>query len=127
MATNTGTKRSHFVPACYLRAWADGDDKVAVRRRGAAKMFTPNVINVAVDAGIYGRGRAGQAREQMFGQLEEAWPELRASLTSHGGAVTTEVRLAVSLFAALQLARTREHVAQLEFMNSFARFSLAGQ
>jgi hypothetical protein len=41
-----------------------------VRRRGAAEAFTPNVINVAVDAGIYGRGDAAQAREKMFGQLE---------------------------------------------------------
>jgi hypothetical protein len=123
MASNTGTKRPHFVPACYLRAWADGDDKVAVRRRDAAEAFTSNVINVAVDAGIYGRGRAAQAREKMFGQLEEAWPDLRAALTGRGGAVSTEVRSAVSLFAAIQLARTREHVAQIEFLNSFVQFS----
>jgi hypothetical protein len=123
MATNTDTKRPHFVPACYLQAWADGDDQIAVRRRDSMKTFTPNVINVAVEAGIYGRGRAGQTRERMFGQLEEAWPDLRAALIGRGGAVGTDVRSAVSLFAAIQLARTREHVAQLEFLNSFARFS----
>ena len=80
MASNTGTKRPHFVSVCYLRAWTDGDNKVAVRRRGAAEAFTPNVINVAVDAGNYGRGDAAQAREKMLGQLEEIWPDLRAAL-----------------------------------------------
>jgi Protein of unknown function (DUF4238) len=70
MASNTGTKRPHFVPVCCLRPWADEDNKVAVRRRDAAEAFTPNVINVAVDAGIYGRVDAAQAREKGFGQLE---------------------------------------------------------
>ena len=65
MVSNTGTKRPHFVPVCYLRAWADAGDKVAARRRDATEAFTPNVINVAVDAGIYGRGDVAQAREKM--------------------------------------------------------------
>ena len=117
------TKRPHFVPACYLRAWANDNDQVAMRRRGSPKAPTPNVNNVAVDAGIYGRGDAGQSREKIFGRLEEAWPELRTALISKGGAVNSEIRASVSLFAAVQLARTREHVAQIEFLNSFAQYS----
>jgi hypothetical protein len=119
MPSNTGTKRPHFVPACYLRAWADAGDKVAVRRRDAAEAFTPNVINVAVDAGIYGRGDAAQAREKMFGQFEEMWPDLRAALIARGGAVSAEVRSAVSLFTAIQQGRTRDQVARAGFLNSF--------
>ena len=102
MASNTGTKRPHFVPVCYLRPWADEDNKVAVRRRDAAEAFTPNVINVAVDAANYGRGDAAEAREKMLGQLEEIWPDLRAALIAQGGAVSAEVRSAVSLFTAIQ-------------------------
>ena len=71
MASNTGTKRPHFVPVCYLRAWADAGDKVAVRRRDTAEAFTPNVINVAVDAGIYGRGDTAQARESCLASLRK--------------------------------------------------------
>jgi hypothetical protein len=123
MASNTATKRPHFVPVCYLRAWADEDNKVAVRRRDAAEAFTPNVINVAVDAGIYGRGDAAPAREKMLGQLEEIWPDLRAALIVQGGAVSAEVRSAVSLFTAIQQGRTRDQVARAEFLNSFAQFS----
>jgi hypothetical protein len=83
----TETKRPHFVPACYLRAWADPAGQVVVRRRGAAKVFTPNTLNVAVDAGLYGRGTAGDSREQLFGQLEQMWPALLEGLTSRGGAL----------------------------------------
>ncbi len=123
MMTRTETKRPHFVPATYLLAWADGNDQVAVRRRGTTKVFTPNVVNVAVEAGVYGRGAVAQSREKMFGSLEELWPELRDALTKYGGRVGADVRSQVSLFAALQLIRTRERLAQAEFLNSFAAFS----
>jgi hypothetical protein len=117
------TKRPHFVPATYLRAWADGDDQVVVRRRNTLKVYTPNVINVAVEAGMYGRGALGQIREEMFGSLEQVWSNLREALTNQGGRVDVEIRNQVSLFAALQLIRTRERLAQAEFLSSFAAFS----
>jgi hypothetical protein len=117
------TKRPHYVPECYLSAWADENDQVAVRRRDSARVFEPNTTNVAVEAGIYGRGNAGQARERIFGLLEEAWPDLRANLLRRGGNVRGEVRATAALFAAVQLVRTREHVAQVEFLNAFAEYS----
>lgn len=117
------TKRPHFVPACYLRAWADDADQVAVRRRGGAKLFTPNVTNVAVSAGLYGSGDIGQSRERLFGQIEAEWPSARAMLTNTGGTVGGHDRDLVSLFAALQLVRTREHVAGSQFLHDFADFS----
>jgi hypothetical protein len=123
MTSKTGTKRPHFVPATYLRAWANNEDQVAVRRRDTVKVYTPNVINVAVEAGVYGRGAVGQSREEMFGSLEETWSNLREALTSQGGGVDAEVRSQASLFAAIQLIRTRERIAQAEFMRSFAAFS----
>ena len=39
--TNKDTKRPHFVPVSYLRAWAGDGDRVAVRRRSEANVFTP--------------------------------------------------------------------------------------
>ena len=117
------TKRPHFVPAVYLRAWSDDADQVVVKRRGHADVFTPNVTNVAVEAGIYGAGNIGQGRENLFGQVEDMWLGLRQSLIRSGGHVARLERDAISVFAALQLIRTREHVAQIEFVHRFADFS----
>lgn len=111
------------MPACYLLAWAEGRNQVAVRRRNSIKVSTPNVANVAVEAGIYGRGEAAQVREKIFGSFEERWPDLRTLLMTQGGAVTGDARSAIALFAAIQLVRTREHLAQVEFLNNFGKFS----
>ena len=121
--TNKDTKRPHFVPVSYLRAWAGEGDRVAVRRRSEANVFTPNIINIAVEAGIYGRGDIGRVREEMFGRLEADWPRLRETLISRGGALDEDDRAAISVFAAVQLSRTRERVAQAEFLQAFADFS----
>jgi hypothetical protein len=48
------------------------------------KVYTPNVINVAVMAGVYGSGEVAQTREGMFGSLEEAWSNLREAFTTQG-------------------------------------------
>lgn len=117
------TKRPHYVPECYLRAWADSNDQVAIRRRNSTKVPTPNVVNVAVEAGIYGRDEPAQLREKVFGGFEERWPDLRSLLLAQGGTVTGKVRSAISLFAALQLIRTREHMTQVEFLSDFGKFS----
>jgi hypothetical protein len=116
-------KRAHYVPVGYLRPWVDGSNQVAVRRRGSSGVFTPNIINISVEAGLYGRGPAGSARENMFGQIEHEWPGLREALSSDGGLIPSPTRQAVSVFAALQLVRTREHVAQTQFLTNLARFS----
>ncbi|HEY4852618.1 MAG TPA: DUF4238 domain-containing protein, partial [Streptosporangiaceae bacterium] len=71
------TKHPHYVPECYLLAWAEDGNQVAVRRRNSIKVPTPNVANVAVEAGIYGRDEAAQVREKIFGSFEERWPDLR--------------------------------------------------
>lgn len=122
MTTGSVTKRPHFIPATYLRAWGD-DDEVAVRRRSAMRPYRANVTNVAVEAGLYGNGTVGRSREEMFGLLEASWFELRDALTTLGGNISTEMRSRVSLFAGIQLNRTRERLAQVEFLSSFAAFS----
>lgn len=121
--TSQKTKRPHYVPECYLLAWAEGGNQIAVRRRSSVKVNTPNVTNVAVEAGIYGRDEAAQVREKVFGSFEERWPELRTMLVTQGGSVTGDARSAVALFTAIQLVRTREHLAQVEFLNNFGKFS----
>jgi hypothetical protein len=123
MASASQTKRPHFVPACYLRAWSDDKDQVAVRRRGATKVFTPAVVNVAVEAGVYGRASDGQVREEMFEHMENIWPDLRNALLDRGGRLPAPQRDAISVFAALQFIRTRESLAQAEFLSAFAAFS----
>jgi hypothetical protein len=91
-----------------------------MRRRGSSDVRTPNVVNVAVERGGYGRGHAGQAREDMFWQLEDTWPSLRQELVSDGGYVRQPTREKVALFAAVQFVRAREHAAQLRFLADFA-------
>jgi len=108
------TKRPHYVPAGYLRAWAD-NETVCCRRRDRAISFPTNVKNVAVEAGIYGTGSLGQAREDMFRQTEDDWPALRRRLTSTGD-LHGNARTVVALFTAIQLIRTRESLARSNFI-----------
>jgi Protein of unknown function (DUF4238) len=115
--------RAHYVPIAYLGAWTDSSAQVALRRRGSSEVRTPNVVNVTVELGGYGRGQVGQAREDMFRQLEDTWPSLRQELVSDGGYVRQATREKVALFAAVQFVRTREHAAQLRFLVDFAAYS----
>jgi hypothetical protein len=115
--------RAHYVPIAYLGAWADRSAQVAMRRRGSSEVRTTNVVNVAVERGGYGRRQVGQAREAMFGQLEDTWPSLRQELVSDGGYVRQPTREKVALFAAVQFVRTREHAAFHRFLADFAAYS----
>jgi hypothetical protein len=119
----TRSIRAHYVPIAYLGAWADSSAQVAMRRRVSSEVRITNVVNVAVERGGYGRGQVGQAREDMFGQLEDTWPSLRQELLSDGGYVRQPTREKVALFAAVQFVRTREHAALPRFLADFAAYS----
>lgn len=113
------TKRPHFVPQTYLRAWAGPDERVAYRRRDATAAVLNGTKNVAVKAGIYGKGQLGQAREDAFNQLEKVWTTLRDVLITQGN-LYSDRRSQLAVFMAHQLTRTLKHSDQVNFHSDVA-------
>ena len=79
------------------------------------------MTNVAVQAGIYGCGERGQEIENLLCQFESKWPSLRDALLKAGGTVSNDHRDDIAQFLAIQRVRTREYVAQSEFLHEFAK------
>lgn len=102
------TKRPHFVPRTYLRAWASDDDQVAYRRRDRHGVVVANITNVAVATGIYGTGDAAQSREEMFNQIEAEWTALCAEVPEHGD-LSGRRRSLLAVYMAIQFNRTLLH------------------
>jgi len=119
VSPDSTTKNAHYVPKGYLRGWADDRDLVCWRRRDGQRAHPINIRNVGAEGGIYGRGQDGQRRERLFGAVEQLWPRLRDQLEDTG-IVVGDDRRDVALFAGLQIARTREHAAQAQFILSIA-------
>lgn len=115
-------KRHHYVPVCYLKAWADETDRVAVRRRGAPRPFATSTGNIGSENRLYGQGEVARAREEMFRRLEDDWPRLKDKLVISGG-LRGEERDAAALFAALQFVRTPQSLARRNFVASVAEFT----
>lgn len=120
----TVTKRPHFVPQTYLRAWAGPDGRVAYRRRDAAAAVLNRTRNVAVKSGIYGKGQLGQAREDAFNHLEKAWTSLRDELVAEGD-LDGDRRSQLAVYMAHQLTRTLKHTNQVEFLTDLAASTTA--
>jgi hypothetical protein len=118
------TKRPHYVPRCYMEPWGDANRQVTVRRRDRARAYPANIDDVAVKRGIYGHGSTGQRREKLFNAIEDNWKRLREELIETGLLAGAD-RSEAALFLALQLARTREHVAQNEFILALSEFAVA--
>lgn len=113
------TRRPHYVPQTYLRAWTPpnkADRRIAYRRRNAEEALITSTRNVAVACGIYGTGELGQAREESFQQLETEWPGLRDDLIAHGD-LQGDRRQLLSVFMAVQLTRTMKHTNTVMFMS----------
>ena len=119
---SSASLRSHFVPRVYLRAWADEAGRLAVRRRSETVAALRHVGIIGVDRGLYGTGPSAEARERMFGQIESAWLATRPALIDAGGLLPRGERDAAAVFIAMQMARTREKLIQIEFVSDFARF-----
>jgi cytochrome c553 len=115
----TVTKRPHFVPQTYLRAWAGPDGRVAYRRRDAPAAILNSTGNVAVKSGIYGKGQLGQAREDAFNELEKVWADLRDELITQGD-LHGDRRSQLAVYMAHQLTRTLKHSNQVNFMSDVA-------
>jgi hypothetical protein len=95
---------------------------VAVRRRDGARPFTTHTKNIGLEVGLHGQGSDAAVRETVFGQFEQDWPRLRAKLVG-GGALSNDERDLVSLFTAVQWARTRESILRREFVADIAAFT----
>jgi hypothetical protein len=115
-------KRHHYVPEVYLRAWSDGAGRVAVRRRGQPTVFLTKPVNVGVETRLYGDGAEALWRERNFNLLENEWPRVRAELQKRGSLGGSDRDLA-SMFMALQIVRTREHIARDTFASEPAAFT----
>ena len=115
-------KRHHYVPETYLRAWCDAMGRVAVRRRDQDATFVTDPVNVGVEARLYGSGVQSLWREKNFSTVEGEWPRLRADLVRRGHLHGRERDMAC-MFMALQIARTREHIAQAAFGSELAEFT----
>ena len=113
------TKRPHFVPQTYLRAWAGPDERVAYRRRDATAAILNGTRNVAVKSGIYGKGQLGQVREDAFNELEKVWTGLRDELITQGD-LYGDRRSQLAVFMAHQLTRTLNHSNQVNFLSDVA-------
>jgi len=116
------TGRPHYVPQTYLRAWTPStgpDRRLAHRPRKADAALLNSIRNVAVACGIYGTGELGQAREHAFNQLDNDWPDLRQDLIRLGD-LRGDRRHLLSIFMAVQLARTLKHSDQADFLSQLA-------
>jgi hypothetical protein len=79
-------------------------------------------VNVGVETRLYGSGIEGLWREKNFQLFEDEWPRLRAGLIQRGHLHGHDRQLAC-MFMALQIARTREHIAQTAFASELAEFT----
>lgn len=114
-------KRHHFVPKVYLKAWADQNNMVGLRRRQGTRHSLTNIGNVALVKGFHGSGQEASDREAFFNEMEGRWPSLRAWLLIGKLSSSTE-RREVARFLAYQRLRTREERTRAEFHETALKF-----
>lgn len=122
-ANNPNEPRSHhYLPQSYQRAWCSSSGTVAVRRRGSHRIFETGTVAVGAELHLYGKGMDALWRERNFGLLESQWPTLRTELIGTGH-VHGRNKSMVATFMALQVARTREHLARTTVSAQLADFT----
>lgn len=114
-------KRHHFVPKVYLKAWADQNNRVGLRRREGTMHSLTNIKNVALEKGFHGSGQEASDREAFFNEMEDRWPSLRAWLLI-GKLSSSAERREVARFLAYQRLRTREERSRSEFNETALKF-----
>lgn len=107
------SKRHHFLPQSYLRAWANDRDQVLVRRRDRDVSFTTSIINVAVQANLYSMpgedgpdDRIERELARIEGPLATLLDQVRNHRTPRPG---SQERSHLSDLIALQIVRTPEY------------------
>lgn len=119
-------RRHHYLPECYLRAWADHGGQVAVRRRDRPVPFCTKPLNVAVEVDLYSlpsdTGRPDDTIEKALSMAEAFWASHLTDLRS--GRLPRKrsaARAEISYLLALQMVRTPEHMDGLTFPGDAAR------
>lgn len=103
------SKRHHYVPEAYLRAFTDSDGQLTVFRKCSPTIpFRTSPTNVALEQYYYAFTRDDDVRdtdslEQVFSEVETGWPHLVAKLSMREA--SDEMTHDLLQFACLQRAR----------------------
>lgn len=129
MAGKQRRKRHHFVPQGYLKAWADDKDQVSVRNRGADVHYNANIKNVALEGDLYTafglEGEPDDFLEKLLGdQIDGPAPALLSRLAEEKPPRKNSAeRISLSMFLAIQLVRTPDHINQFMFVPSALEYA----
>lgn len=121
--TTSALKNHHYLPQTYQRAWCSALGTVGgPATRQGRPTFDTGTVAVGAEAHLYGDGIEALWRERNFGLLESQWPALRQELIATGH-LREKNRSMVAMFMALQIARTREHLARTTLSAQLAAFT----
>lgn len=122
------SKRHHYLPESYLKAWANDGDQVAVRRRDQRRHFLSSIRDVAVESHLYSISTESGLDDVVEVELSKFETPLRDHLkrlrderTPRKGSAD---RAEIAQLLALQLVRTPEHFDHWLFPLKAANFTL---
>jgi len=107
----SATRAHHYVPRTYLAGFTDAEERLFVTHKGTGKLRRSRPIWEAHER-VYYRLEDGDdflAVEKFFGQFEDRWPAVRASVLEVLGLTDdTELRAFLMGFLAAQVVRVPE-------------------
>lgn len=113
--------RHHYVPAFYLRRFADQRGRLDAYNRVTQRRITTSVSNTAVESGLYNaidvNGEVTDAAEHEISIIESRVAPAFDRLIEEPWPPSIEVRSLVANFVALQVTRTRESLHALAAMH----------
>lgn len=127
---STGSRRHHYVPAFYLRRFADQKGQLDSWRRVEKKRTRVSVHNAAVEMGLYevigSEGEPTNLPEEVIAGIEAQVAPGFDALVNGPWPPETETRGLIANFIALQIVRTRESMHTFSAIaESIARLGLA--